>query len=133
MFESLFLAFLLVFPAYIIYLSFNMTKKKNQKALDKAIERGHVVNAVLVKESVSQRWVPGANSMWTRKGVYEYTYNGKKYKFRMWAKSHPRRRQLYFVKNPAKATVEAALYEFKINWFVVYVVVAALDYIISLL
>lgn len=129
-FGSLFAAFVLVFPAYLISLGVSGSKKNNEKAVQKAISRGHVVTAVLKKQSAPKYNVPGTQSLWSSQGTYEYEYNGKRYTYRIWAESHAPTLTLYFVSNPRRASVRKALTNSKICWPAVFLAVAVLAYLV---
>ena len=128
--ESLFLAALFVFPAYLISLGVTGTESRRKKALEKAISAGHVVTAVLIRKS-SRHWnVPGLTTPGPhRRGTYEYEYKGKKYRYRFWSDNPPSTLKLYFIKNPGKATVAGAMYDSTISWPLVYLVVAVFWYL----
>lgn len=73
------------------------------KELQKANEQGRVITANFVK-SIHPKGV-GATSDHGVWGIYEYEYDGKKYKYKgLYNLSAPVNETLYFKKNPKKAT-----------------------------
>lgn len=132
--ESLFMAAVFVFPAYIISTAFTGSEKRSRAAVDKAIARGHVVRAVLTKAGppcfdVHGMTTPGPH----RRGVYEYTYKGKRYKYYFWANNPPSTLTLYFLKKPRKATVEKAMFDSEFSWMRMYIIVAVVFILLRML
>lgn len=127
-FYSLVAAFFVVFIAYLISHSKNVTKKKKEAAVEEAIRAGHTVNAVLTKRRATRKKIPGTHEFWSSIGYYKYEYNGKSYTYKYWADNPPSTLKLYFVKNPAKATVAGALSPVTANWPLIYAIVTAVLY-----
>lgn len=78
-----------------------------KKLLQKAIEREHVVQAVLMDEwnaiDPNNSHTDVATSRYAS-GVYQYEYGGKTYKYRVSTRTAlPKQIELYFINNPAKA------------------------------
>lgn len=100
----------IVFTPIFIFLRkmfYGPTQKK--KLLDKAIEKGHYVTAKLKREYDIK------NDDFTDSGkvigIYEYEYNGKKYKTRGRGINHcPETIELYFINNPKKVGTVDDLY-----------------------
>lgn len=128
LFYSLFLAFVVVMPCYWVSLYRNTAKKSQERMLATAIERGHVVEASLIKQSTLLSDVPGIVG-YTYRLVYTYNYNGKKYKYLYWSITPPETLTLYFVKDPRKATVPGAMSPEKTNWVLVYLILSAVFYL----
>lgn len=125
--DSAFLAFVFVFPTYLISVMVTSSKKRREKSLEKAITRKHVVRASLIKkvylhpntvESIGKEW---GHSEY--RAYYEYFYNGRKYKFKMDDDNPPHNLTLYFLKNPRKATIEECLSDSEVSWPIVYLIV----------
>lgn len=127
-FNSLIAAFIVVFIAYFIVHSTKDTPKKQEAAVEEAIRAGHVVTAVLIKRQATTKKIPGTHEFWSSIGYYEYKYKGKRYKYKFWADNPPPTLKLYFIKNPAKATVAGALSPVTTNWPLVYIIVAFVLY-----
>ncbi len=127
-FNSLVTAYFYVFIAYLISHAINDTPKKREAALENAIKAGRTVRAVLVKRRATRRKIPGTHEFWSSIGYYKYEYKGKSYKYKYWADNPPSTLKLYFVKNPAKATVAGALSPVVINWPLVFIIVAVVLY-----
>lgn len=127
-FNSLITAVFVVFIVYLISHSINDTPKKREAAVKEAIRSGHVVTAILVKFRATEKKIPGTHEFWSSIGYYKYEYNGKSYKYKFWADNPPNTLELYFIKNPAKATVAEALSPVVTNWPLIYVIVAVVLY-----
>lgn len=127
---SLFMAFVFVFPAYLINKGIHGSKKKNEDAVLTAMKRGHVVTAVWKKHLSASVPVPGTKGHRTSAALYEYTYKGKSYRYKFYGDDLPSSLRLYFISNPAKATVKGDLTASKVCWPLVYVIVAAVLYFI---
>ena len=133
-FIGLVMAAIFVFPAYIVSCAFTGTSKRSQSAVDKAIARGHVVRAVLIKAGPPVFDVPGLTTPGPhRKGVYEYRYKGRRYKYYFWSSNPPDRLTLYFLKKPRKATVAEAMYDSEFSWMRLYLIIAAFLILLGIL
>lgn len=117
-----------VFIAYFISHTKKDTPKKRDAAVEDAIRSGRVVTAVLKKRRATTMSIPGTHEHWSSIGYYEYEYKGKSYKYKYWADNPPATLKLYFIKNPAKATVAGALSPVDTNWPLVYIIVTAVFY-----
>lgn len=126
-FHSLFYAFVLVFPTFLILSRKNKSKKRQKALLDKAIAKGNVVTANLIEKSSLLKDVPGIPG-YTYRLVYEYKYKGKKYKYLYWSLTPTQTLTLYFLNNPRKANVRGGINSEKINWPVVFIIVSAIIY-----
>ena len=124
-----------VFPAYLFFNARASTKKRREKALEKAISSKHVVEASRVKvaylhpetsESKKQVWGHAAY-----RGYYEYEYNGRKYKYCLDVDWPPEKLTLYFLKNPRKARIKEHLVDSSTNWPGVFFIVAAIFFRIT--
>ena len=129
-FYSLVAAFFIVFIVYLFSHSINNNPKKREAALEKAISSGHRVTASLYKRRATRKAIPGTHEFWSSIGYYKYEYKGKTYKYKYWADNPPTTLTLYFVKNPAKATVAGAFNSVNTNWPLVYIIVAAVLYFV---
>lgn len=127
-FYSLVAAFFVVFIAYMISHAKNDTKKKREMALEEAIRAGRTANAVLVKRRATRKKIPGTHEFWSSIGYYKYECKGKSYTYKYWADNPPATLKLYYIKNPAKATVAGALSPVTTNWPLVFIIVAAVLY-----
>lgn len=126
-FYGLIVAFFVVFISYFISHAVNDTKKKRETAVEEAIRAGHAVTAELVKCRAAREMLTEFSSSM---GIYRYKYKGKSYKYRFIADNPPSTLKLYFVKNPRKATVAESLSTKERNWPVIYIVVAAVLYLL---
>lgn len=129
-FISLFAAAVAIFPIYLISKQFSMSSRKQEKAKKKAIERGHVVLAHLVKVYMASRDNPRRSIDQHSEAVYSYEYNGKKYKYSAFSDAPPQTLQLYFLTNPKKASIEGDIPLTKFPWPVAYAIVAVLSYLV---
>lgn len=135
LFLSAFIAFLIVFPIGMISVLVKVNPKKEKAESERlkkiAIERGHVVTAKLVKIQAFSATNPFTINKTETLGIYEYFYNGKRYKYRYHDDDPEYTKTLYFVDSPRKATVARALKkESKVSWPVVYLIVLAVVYLI---
>lgn len=126
-FMSLVMAAVFVFPVYLFSSIRAGLTKRNQKAVEKAIKKGHVVTAKLIQTGRARLNVPGLTTPGPhRQGVYEYTYKGRRYKYRFWSNHPPSQLTLYFLSKPRKATVDKALIDSETSWIRIYLIVAGL-------
>lgn len=134
LFLSAFIAFLIVFPIGMINAAIKANPKKSKEEsaeLQKiAIARGHVVTAKLIKTQTFSAVNPISINNFETTGIYEYFYNGKRYKY-SFRDDHPEiTLTLYFVNDPRKAAVSGALKrESKVSWPIVYLIVTAVIYL----
>ena len=133
LFLSAFIAFLIVFPIAMIKHAINSNPKKEKAESEQltkiAIERGHVVTAKLIKIQTFSATNPDTINNFETLGIYEYFYNGKRYKYRYHDDDPEYTKTLYFVDSPRKATVARALKkESKVSWPVKYLIVLAVVY-----
>lgn len=129
--SSIFFACIYVFPVHLIFMLISGGKKRQERAREKAISRGHVVTAYLKRTSLNIRPNFGDHRGWVKVGWYKYEYKGKKYTYRYFAENPPESLTLYFVKNPRKAAVGAAVTDTGVNWPLVYIAVALILYLIK--
>ena len=129
-FISLFAAAVAIFPIYLISKQLSMSSRKQEKAKKKAIERGHVVLAHLVKVYIASRDNPRRSIDHHSEAVYSYEFNGKEYKYSAFSDSPPQTLQLYFLTNPKKASIEGDIPLTKFPWPVAYAIVAVLSYLV---
>lgn len=126
---SIIFACMIVFPFFIVSLARAKSPKRCEAALNKALSKGHVVTAVLKKRrgSVSD---PYSRSRRGRvgMGIYEYTYKGRNYKYKLYDDSLPSTVKLYFTKSPRKAVQAAALGRSDICWPLIIAVIACVIY-----
>lgn len=129
---SLCAAFAFVFPSYLITSAVRGSKRQQKKAVEKAISRGNVVTATLKKSVGTRGEVPGVQ--YTRNaqlGIYEYEHGGRKYRYKFYADKLPKTLELYFLKQPRKATVKGAMVNSNVCWPLVYLVFTLLVYWIA--
>ena len=127
-------AFFFVFPFFIMSLNSKAksTNEQRENALWKVHKEGHVVRATLKKTygNVDDPYSHSAMGL-TNKGVYQYEYKGKKYRYRYYLNGNlPSTITLYFMKNPRKATTSVMDAVDKTNWLSVYLIVAAVLYVV---
>ena len=102
---SMLYATVLTLPVFFICLATNESKKNLMKQYDAAIKQGKkVVRAPGVLKRQHRAESPGSGKM-TNLCIYEYTHNGKNYKYRMYSNSCPSTIGLsFFSDNPRGAT-----------------------------
>ena len=130
LYMSCFMAFVFVFPAYLIWVQVTGTKELMNIAKEKAISRGHVVTAKRYKMSSLIDDAPGLYPGPKHCAWYKYEYNGKTYKYRHWDQWPPMEITLYFIDNPRKATTPGNLNDSKIKWPLIYAIVVGFMYLI---
>ena len=118
-FMYLFAAAAIVFPWYLISATIDRSPKRQEKALRKAIEQGHVVTAVFVRSYQKEK----GNG---RQCDYKYEVNGKTYTCSIFSDNPPRTLELYYVRNPKNANIATAINVSEKNWFLGFAIVAAI-------
>ena len=121
LFGAFVIAGLVTLPFYVASRSMEDNPKRKKEALEKAIERNHVVEATLVKS-----WYANVNDEDYHKkeflmydtGIYEFEWQGKKYRRKVYSFDHPYNLTMYFVKDPSKAAIasEIVLEKPPVNW-----------------
>ena len=90
-----------------------MSTVKKERLVQEAIANGHVVDAKLVKTKRITRSDPARSDDYIilRVGIYEYEYNGRTYRSKLAAEdvTWPKEMQLYYIKNPKKATAKGSI------------------------
>ena len=118
-FMYLFAAAAIVFPWYLISATIDRSPKRQEKALRKAIEQGHVVTAVFVRSYQKEK----GNG---RQCDYKYEVNGKTYTRSIFSDNPPGTLELYYVRNPKNANIATAINVSEKNWFLRFAIVAAI-------
>ncbi len=118
-FMYLFAAAAIVFPWYLISITIDRGPNRQEKALKKAIEQGHVVTAVFVKSYKKEK----GNG---RQCDNKYEVNGKTYTCSIFSDNPPRTLELYYVRNPKNANIATAINVSEKNWFLRFAIVAAI-------
>ena len=118
-FMYLFAAAAIVFPWYLISTTIDRSPKRQEKALRKAVEQGHVVTAVFVKSYQKEKGTG-------RQCDYKYEVNGKKYTCSIFSDNPPRTLELYYVRNPKSANTATAINVSEKNWFLRFAIVSAI-------
>lgn len=114
----------IVFPWYLISTTIDRSPKRQEKALRKAIEQGHVVTAVFVRSYQKEK----GNG---RQCDYKYEVNGKTYTCSIFSDNPPRTMKLYYVRNPKNANIATAINVSEKNWILRFVIIAAIIIIIA--
>jgi hypothetical protein len=120
----------IVFIVYILTRRANDSPKKQEEAKKKAIERGHVVTATLKKTLIPEAGDTRDYLSQIETGVYEYEYKGKKYKCRIPMDNPPYKMELYFLKNPRKASPEYNMDLSEFNWVLFAIIVFCIIWIL---
>ncbi|MBQ6336260.1 MAG: hypothetical protein IJI50_03405 [Ruminococcus sp.] len=114
----------IVFPWYLISTTIDRSPKRQEKALRKAIEQGHVVTAVFVRSYQKEK----GNG---RQCDYKYEVNGKTYTCSVFSDNPPRTMKFYYVRNPKNANIATAINVSEKNWILRFVIIAAIIIIIA--
>ena len=120
---GIFEAFIFVFPAYLISLAIDGSKKKQEDLWIRASKEKHRVRAVLKWKSRSYR-TDSVDSR-SRNCLYEYDWQGKTYRrFCVKGEYPPDAETLYFIKSPRKAAPQGEIKSEKVNWLALGVCLA---------
>ncbi len=99
----------------IRYSSFALAgSRKKKKLVETAIKKGHVFTGRLAETKRERRRGRGRNEHAYRSfsvGIYEYEYKGKTYRCKLAAEKvkWPQEIELYYLKNPKKATTRESI------------------------
>ena len=118
-FMYLFTAAAIVFPWYLISTTIDRMPGRQQKAMRKAVEQGHVVTAYFVRSYRKDREMG-------KQCDYKYEVNGKTYRCSIFTDNPPETLKLYYVRNPQNANIETAINVSEKNWILRFVIVAAI-------
>lgn len=120
---------LFITPIFIFIRKIFYGPSSNKKLLKKAIDKGHIVQAKLIKNHDIIRNVGDYGTIATGKeiGLYEYEYHGKTYKYHTTSTAGLSDNiELYFINNPRKAMNCDELYlTAKSPWIKSYLIIAA--------
>lgn len=123
---------LVTLPFYIASRTMEDNPKRKEAALQKAIERNHIVEATLVRIITKDPEDFNKNDFFRYDTcIYEYEWNGKKYKTRLASDDHFHKLTMYFVKDPRKAMVPSSMILEKppINWKKIAIIVFILAFL----
>lgn len=133
--------FFSLFISTIIYeiKIFLITDGKRIKLVKEAIEKNHVIKGKLVRTKTVKRADPDrrddndAYELYNM-GIYEYEYNKKTYKTKIIRRlrGYPLQKEidLFYVKNPKKATTESSLGKTEISWLKYFIITFIILYIL---
>ena len=114
-----------------------ITDKKRLKLVKEAMEKNHMLKGKLVKSKIVQRRNPTRPQDINMRrsfdlGIYEYEYKGKTYKTKILAHLGHLKKELdlFYVKNPKKATSEYSLGETEISWLKHFLITFIIFYIL---
>ncbi len=133
--------FFSLFISTIIYeiKIFLITDGKRIKLVKEAIEKNHVIKGKLVRTKTVKRADPDRrddNDSYElyNMGIYEYEYNKKTYKTKIIRRlrGYPLQKEidLFYVKNPKKATTESSLGKTEISWLKYFIITFIILYIL---
>lgn len=111
-----------VFPWYILSSTIDRLPKRQERAKQKAIEKGHVVTATLVKQ-YGRDW---NNPSLQSQCKYKYEYDGKTYSYTAYSDYPPDTLELYFIRTPRKAAVGNAINASEKPWLLRFIIVLAI-------
>lgn len=136
LFFSLFIATII----YVIKISL-ITDGKRIKLVKEAMEKNHVIKGKLVRTKTVKRADPDRrddNDSYElyKMGIYEYEYNKRTYKTKIMKRlrGYPLQKEidLFYVKNPKKATTESSLGKTEISWLKYFIITFILLYILTI-
>lgn len=129
-FWYLFLAGAIVFPWYVVSKTFESLPSRQREAMGKAIEKGHVLTATLVRQYYN---TGGTDKDQTRATlcIYKYQYKGKTYKYQIYNNYPPQTLTLYYIRNPRKAGSVGDIVLKERRWLLRFAVVAGIIIFIS--
>ena len=114
----------IVFPWYLISTTIDRSPGRQERAMKKAIEQGHVVTAAFVKSYQKEK----GNG---RQCDYKYDVNGKTYRRSIFSDNPPRTIQLYYIRDPKNANIATAINVSEKNWFLRFAIIAVIISIIA--
>ena len=131
-FVSAFVAFIIVFPIYLISSAFAKLPSRSERAKQIAISRGHVVTAKLKKKTLPSFDAPGAHALLGVVATYEYEYKGKTYRRRISCSLSGATDTctLYFLTKPRRARLSTELSNSDTPWAWIFLAVALFVYLI---
>ena len=114
-----------------------ITDRKRLKLVREAMEKNHMLKGKLVKSKIVQRRNPTRPQDINMRrsfdlGIYEYEYKGKTYKTKILAQLGHLQKDLdlFYVKNPKKATSEYSLGKTEISWLKHFIITFIIFYIL---
>ena len=110
---------LVCWPFAVFFLDLFVMPFKKAKALEKAKQDGHEVEATLIKRNDIFGNSSDGDSRNKTYLKYEYFYNNKRYIYRIRTSSHVSadyKKKLYFKRKPAKARTEATFGRVENKW-----------------
>lgn len=119
-FMYFFVAAVIVFPWYIISKTIELLPGRQEKAMQKIIEKGHIVTAIFVKSYGRD----SDNPFLPSQCLYKYTCNGKTYKYTTFDDDPPRELKLYYMHNPRKASTSNAINVSEKHWFLRFLIIS---------
>ena len=118
---------------------FLITDKKRLKLVREATEKNHILKGKLIKNKIVRRLDPARREDSTFEiscdlGIYEYQYKNKTYKTKIYAPLGHLTKEidLFYVKNPKKATTEYLLGITEISWLKYFIITFIIIYMIVL-
>ena len=131
LFNSLFGAFLIVFPIFIIKIGKTNSREYQQKAMAQAISKGHFVEAERCKMYAPALENPGKPLDSASRTIYKYEVGGKTYKYRTWYTDPPYYLTLYYLDDPKKAGSEGNIPGDYTKLIIIFLFVVVLLYFIQ--
>lgn len=124
---------MLILPFFLVFRTMFVWPWMRQGLLRKAIEKGNVVTARFVKSTgYMLQGESAAHPAGSVSGKYEYEYQGKKYSKQLTARRDSdlvREVELYFVRNPKRASVANEIGLSEPNWLVCCLVSAGIAWV----
>jgi len=114
-----------------------ITDRKRLKLVREATEKNHMFKGKLIKNKLVRRPYQPRKEDRTADitcdlGIYEYEYKNRKYKTKVYASCGHLRKELdlFYVKNPKKATTEYSLGRTEISWLKHFIVTFIIFYLL---
>ena len=117
-------------PIFIIVRKFLYMPTQNRKLFDYARKNNHILTGKLIK----QYDVKNQQDNWNNQaiGIYEFEYNGKKFRKKFMGYSNfPSTQDFYYVKNPKKVCNQDELFlSVKSPWIFSFLIISIISFII---
>jgi len=116
---------------------FLITDRKRIKLVKEATEKNHIIKGKLVKNKIVRR--PRSARKEDRDfditcdlGIYEYEFKNKKYRTKVYTRLGHLKKEidLFYVKNPKKATTEYELGKSEISWLKYFIITFIIVYLL---
>lgn len=128
---------LFIASATYYFKTFLLTGRKRIQLVKEATEKNHIIKGKLIKTKTVRRESPVGSNHYELcdLGIYEYQYKDKTFKTKVYNSVGPLPNEidLFYVKNPKKATSEYSLGQTEISWLKYFIITFIIVYILCLI